>query len=311
MVRSLATGHGTHNRELIRYAGRTCGEWTDGLSTSAHPVPQRRSGLRRTRLDAGALDLRDGRVITDDSLSGPIPPRPLPSSLAAFANGLAAAFQTILTYTLFATYLGVGALTHDLGFSLLWALLATTLIWAAPAQMILLTALGGGGTIVQAAIAVTLSAIRLMPMVVSMLPMLRGPKTKSWQLILPTHFIAVTVWVEGMRRVPDVPRERRVAFVNGLGCGVMSMTVLSAIVGYNLAATLPPLFGAAVLFLTPISFLLSTATNSKQLVDRLALALGIALLPLATLLDTGVDMLIAGVSAGTIAYLVHRLRRRA
>jgi predicted branched-subunit amino acid permease len=247
----------------------------------------------------------------DDSLSGPVPAAPLPSSLAAFANGFAAAFRTILTYTLFATYLGVGALAHDLGFSLLWALLATTLIWAAPAQMILLTALGGGGTIVQAAIAVTLSAIRLMPMVVSMLPMLRGPRTKSWQLILPTHFIAVTVWVEGMRRVPGIPRERRVAFVNGLGCGVMSTTVASTIVGYNLAATLPPLFGAAVLFLTPISFLLSTATNSKQLVDRLALALGVALLPLAALLDTGVDMLIAGVSAGTIAYVLHRLWRRA
>lgn len=64
-----------------------------------------------------------------------------------------------------------------------------------------------------------------------------------------------------------------------------------------------------MLFLTPISFLLTTATNSKLLVGRLALALGVALLPLANLLDTGVDMLIAGVSAGTIAYAVHRIRR--
>jgi predicted branched-subunit amino acid permease len=163
---------------------------------------------------------------------------------------------------------------------------------------------------VQAAIAVTLSAIRLMPMVVALLPMLRGPKTRAWQLILPTHFIAVTVWVESMRLVPGIPRERRVAFVNGLGTGVMGSTVISTIVGYNLAATLPPLFGAAVLFLTPISFLLTTATNSKQLVDRLALLLGVALMPLAAMLNTGVDMLIAGVSAGTIAYAVHRLWRK-
>ncbi len=238
-------------------------------------------------------------------------PEPWRGTLHAYGRGLLAASQTILTYTLFATYLGVGALAHDLHFSPLWALLATTLVWAAPAQMILLTVLGGGGPAVQAAVAVSLSAIRLMPMVVSLLPMLRGPNTKSWQLILPTHLVAVTVWVESMRLVPSVPREHRIAFVNGLGSGVMLSAGSSTLVGYHLAATLPPLFGAAVLFLTPISFLLTTAANSKLLVDRLALALGVGLLPLANMLNTGIDMLIAGVSAGTIAYAVHRLRARA
>lgn len=233
---------------------------------------------------------------------------PWSSSLHAFGQGVRAASKTILTYTLFATYLGVGALAHDLNFSPLWAILATALVWAAPAQMILLTALGSGGTALQAAVAVSLSAIRLMPMVVALLPMLRGPNTKSWHLILPTHFVAVTVWAESMRLVPSVPRERRIAFVNGLGTGVLGATTISTLVGYNLAAVLPPLFGAAVLFLTPISFLLTTASNSKVLMDRLALALGIVFLPLASLLNTGVDMLIAGVAAGTIAYAVHRLR---
>lgn len=279
------------------------------MSQRCDPVPEWWSGLHCGRLDAQGLHLRHGRVQTDPTATL-VAADEWPSSLDAYAKGVAAAFRTILTYTLFATCLGIGALAHDLGFSPLWALLGTTLIWAAPAQMILMTALGGGGTAVQAAIAVTLSAIRLMPMVVALLPMLRGPKTKSWHLILPTHFIAVTVWVESMRLLPGIPRERRVAFVNGLGTGVMGATAVATIVGYNLAATLPPLFGAAVLFLTPISFLLTTASNSRQLVDRLALLLGVALMPLAAMLNTGVDMLIAGVSAGTIAYAVHRLRRK-
>jgi predicted branched-subunit amino acid permease len=262
---------------------------------------------RNPALDGGRLHLRHATVPNVDEPAEKSAPE-WPGSLHAFGKGMLAASRTILTYTLFATYLGVGALAHDLNFSPLWAILATALVWAAPAQMILLTALGSGGTAVQAAAAVSLSAIRLMPMVVALLPMLRGPKTKSWQLVLPTHFVAVTVWVESMRLVPQVPRERRVAFVNGLGTGVMGATVISTLVGYNIAATLPPLFGAAVLFLTPISFLLTSWANSRMLVDRLALALGIALLPLTNLLNTGVDMLIAGVSAGTIAYAVHRLR---
>ena len=262
-------------------------------------------------LDEGPLRLRHARVQNVEELPQAELQRAWPGALHAFGRGMLAATQTILTYTLFATYLGVGALAHDLNFSPLWALLATTLVWAAPAQMILLTALGGSGVAIEAAAAVSLSAIRLMPMVVALLPMLRGPKTKTWHLILPTHFVAVTVWVESMRIVPSVPRERRVAFVNGLGTGVMASASISTLVGYNLAATLPPLFGAAVLFLTPISFLLTTAANSRVLMDRLALGLGVALLPLMSLLNTGVDMLIAGVAAGTIAYAVHRLRRRA
>jgi len=70
------------------------------------------------------------------------------------------------------------------------------------------------------------------------------------------------------------------------------------------------LFAAAVLLLTPLAFLLSTARNCRQLADILALVLGLALFPLAATLKTGVDILISGVSAGTIAYGVHWWRER-
>ena len=70
----------------------------------------------------------------------------------------------------------------------------------------------------------------------------------------------------------------------------------------------PELFAAAILLLTPLAFLLSTARNCRQLADVLALVLGLALFPLVAMLHTGVDILISGVSAGTIAYGVHRWR---
>ncbi|MEP6562627.1 MAG: hypothetical protein ABJD68_16325, partial [Nakamurella sp.] len=47
-------------------------------------------------------------------------------------------------------------------------------------------------------------------------------------------------------------------------------------VGYGLAANLPELFAAAILLLTPLAFLLSTARNCRQLADILALVLGLA-----------------------------------
>jgi predicted branched-subunit amino acid permease len=229
---------------------------------------------------------------------------------AAFALGVRAIASTVLTLVLFATYIGIGALAHDTHFSLGWAMASTLFVWAGPAQIILISTLGLGATAVQAALAVTVSAVRLFPMVVSVLPMLRMPSTTRRQLILPTHFIAVTLWVECFRLLPQVPRERRIAFTNGLGVGLVSTCLIATVVGYHLAANLPPMFGAAILLLTPLAFLLSTARNCRQLADVVALVLGLALFPLVSLLHTGVDILISGISAGTIAYGVHWWRRR-
>jgi predicted branched-subunit amino acid permease len=233
------------------------------------------------------------------------------SSARAFAWGLRSVTSTVLTLVLFATYLGIGALAHDTRFSLGWALVSTALVWAGPAQIILISTLGSGATAVQAAIAVAVSAVRLFPMVVSVLPMMRMPQTRRRHLILTTHFIAITMWVECFRLLPQVPRERRIAFTNGLGVGLMSVCLMATALGYGLAANLPQLFGAAILLLTPLAFLLSTARNCRQLADVAALALGLVLFPFASMLHTGVDILISGVSAGTIAYGVHRWRERA
>jgi predicted branched-subunit amino acid permease len=218
--------------------------------------------------------------------------------------------STVLTLVLFATYLGIGALAHDTHFSLGWALACTLFVWAGPAQIILISTLGSGATVLQAAIAVTVSAIRLFPMVVSVLPMIRTPQTKRRQLVLVTHFIAVTLWVECFRLLPQVARERRIAFTHGLGAGLVSVCLVATAIGYGLAANLPELFGAAILLLTPLAFLLSTARNCRQLADILALGLGLALFPLVAMLHTGLDILISGVSAGTIAFGVHWWRNR-
>jgi predicted branched-subunit amino acid permease len=218
--------------------------------------------------------------------------------------------STVLALVLFATYVGIGALAHDTHLSLGWALASTMFIWAGPAQIILISTLGSGATAVQAAVAVTVSAIRLFPMVVSVLPMIRMPQTKRRQLVLATHFIAVTLWVECFRLLPQVPRERRIVYVHGLGAGLVLVCLTATTIGYNLAANLPELFAAAILLLTPLAFLLSTARNCRQLSDILALLLGLALFPLIAWFHTGVDILISGIGAGTIAYAVHRWRDR-
>ncbi len=74
---------------------------------------------------------------------------------------------------------------------------------------------------------------------------------------------------------------------------------------------MPPLFAGALLFLTPMSFLISTARNAKEMVDRLALALGLILGPLLTYWHVGLDLMWTGVVGGSLAYSIHRLRQAA
>src|SRR3978361_1879778 len=243
-----------------------------------------------------------------------LPPSELTPSqnpLRAFAWGMRSVGSTVLTLVLFATYLGIGALAHDSHFSLGWVLASTALVWAGPAQIILISTLGSGATVIQAAIAVTVSAIRLFPMVVSVMPMMRTPTTNRRHLILVAHLTAVTLWVECFRFLPQVPRDRRIAFIHGLGAGLVLVCLTATAVGYGLAANLSQLFAAAILMLTPLAFLFSTARNSRELSDVVALILGLLLFPLAAKLDSGVDILISGAVAGSVAYGVHRWRPRA
>jgi hypothetical protein len=117
--------------------------------------------------------------------------------------------------------------------------------------------------------------------------------------------------VESLRLLPAMPRERRIAFCNGLSVGYMGTAVTFGFVGYYLAAGLPPLFAGALLFLTPMSFLISTARNSRLMVDRLALGLGLVLGPLLTYWHVGLDLMWTGVVGGSLAYGVNRLREAA
>ena len=232
------------------------------------------------------------------------------SSIIAFRDGLAAAARSVFLFVVFGTYVGIGALAHDLNFSLPWALGTTLLVWAAPNQVILISALGAGMAPFAAAVAVSLSGVRLLPMVVSLLPLIKTPGVRTRALIVPAHFTAISVWVEGLRLLPGVARARRIAFYNGLGVGLLASASAGTAAGFTLAANLPVLFAAGLLFLTPASFLVSVYASSRLMIDRLALGLGLAVGGALALLNVALDLVWTGIIAGTLAWLVQRFWSR-
>jgi predicted branched-subunit amino acid permease len=235
-------------------------------------------------------------------------PTDIPARRLTFRDGVRASATSVFGLVITGTYVGIGALAHDFGFNVTWAMLSTLLLWAGPGQVILISTLGAGASLVEVAIAVGLSSVRLLPMVVSLLPMLKRPGTPAWKLLLPAHFTAVSMWVEALRLLPKQPRENRIVFCNGLGCGYGLTASTATVTGFYLAASLPPLMSAALLFLTPVAFLMSTLRNSRMLVDRLSLGFGLVLGPLFAYWQIGLDLMWSGIAGGTAAYLVHRFR---
>ena len=235
-------------------------------------------------------------------------PIPAPSTAAIFFAGVRSAILSVFFLVLAGTYIGLGALAHDFGFSAWWMALSSILVWASPAQVILISTLGAGASLLEAALAVSLSGIRLFPMVVALLPLLRGQGTRTRDLLLPAHFTSVSMWVESLRLLPGLPHERRLAFCNGLSVGYMGTAVTFGFVGYYLTAGLPPLFAGALLFLTPGSFLISTARNCRLMVDKLAFGIGLVLGPLLVVYHVQLDLMWTGIVGGTLAYAAHRMR---
>jgi predicted branched-subunit amino acid permease len=233
---------------------------------------------------------------------------PAKSDASAFVDGLRAATRSVFMVVLIGSYISIGALAHDLGFPLAWTVLSTLLVWAAPAQVILISALGTGTAPFEAGLAVALSAIRLLPMVVALLPVLRTVTTRVYALVLPAHFTAVSFWIEALRLAPAVPRENRIAFANGLGAGLVMAAVAATTAGYHFAGVLPNAIVASMLFLTPMSFLTSAIRGARLLSDKAAYVIGVVMAPLLAYEQVGLDLLWTGLIGGTAAYGLHRWR---
>lgn len=235
------------------------------------------------------------------------PNRPL-SQGAYYRRGLRAAVA-LPAVILAATFIGIGSVCADYGMPLLWAMLATVLIWAGPAHLILVGGLGSGASWFAVALTVGLSSVRLLPMVVSLLPYLRLQNRHPVTAVLCAHLVAISMWVEGLRLLPQIDGEGRVPFFLGLGTGLLTSATTATAVGYGLAGIIPPAFAAGLLFLTPIFFLLSLFTTARMLSDRLAIVAGFFGLLLGALAGDGLELLYAGLGGGTLAYAVARLTR--
>jgi predicted branched-subunit amino acid permease len=206
--------------------------------------------------------------------------------------------------------MGVGALAYDIGAPFWMAVLSTPLIWAGPAQFVLFGSLAAGGALVSIGLAVSLTSMRLLPMGITLLALMRREGQGLGLRLLLAHYTVVTTWVEGMRVLPRLPPRDRAPWFLGFANACVAVTTAMTGLGYVLSASLPLYLAAGLLFLTPLFFSLTLMAGARTLADVAALVLGAATAPvLAVAVGPDLDLLAAGLLGGGVAYLLHRRSR--
>ena len=224
-------------------------------------------------------------------------------------GGIRAAFS-LPGLVMACSFIGFGALIHDVGFPLLAGVATIPLIWALPGQVLFVTMWQSGVALPLIAAAVSLTAVRLLPMTIGVLAQVRLKQASRAPEFLLGHFTAVTIWVLSLTSLHDVSAQRKLPWLVGLGTALMGFMMLVVPAGYYLADSLPPALAAAMVFFTPAFFLLSLLSGAIWRFDYAAIALGCVLLPIARYYAPDFDLLIAGVGGGTLAFICLRPRRK-
>ncbi|MGX5720201.1 AzlC family ABC transporter permease [Shinella zoogloeoides] len=208
------------------------------------------------------------------------------------------------------SFVGFAAFTAEAKIPVGQVMFMTGIIWALPAKVILVGSMLSGAHIATAFIAVTLSSVRMMPMVASLVPEIRTGRTPTWLLLVVSHFVAITAWVFAMERVRDVPRAGRLAFFAGFGITLTTTNIVLVGLVYGAVSEFPPLVSGCLFFLTPVYFLTSIWISARHRVIYWALGIGLAFVWLFAVIAPEYDILLAGIVGGTLAWWGERMLRR-
>lgn len=213
-----------------------------------------------------------------------------------------------------ASYVGFGSLCRESGLTLIQGLTSTTTAWALPGQVAMVELYGVGASFVAIDLAVALANARLLPMTVTLMPLMRSAGTPRWRAYLAAHFVAVTAWAQGMQRCPDLPREQRLPYFFGFATTLWLVTLVGTVVGFFAAGQLPAAVSLGLVFLNPLYFMLIFLVDLRQRLRALALGLGAVLGPALATMAADWALPLTGLVAGSAAFLIDRhlgRRRRA
>jgi predicted branched-subunit amino acid permease len=231
------------------------------------------------------------------------------SSPGAAFVGAAVEYARLPAVAMAAAFVGFGAIVHDSGFDVVQAMVTTAGMTQIPAQIVLVETARAGAGLAGVFLAVAFIGARILPMVLSLMPLLTPGARGRLELYAATHLVATMSWTSCMRRCPDLPFDQRMPYFWGVALANLGVVVLGTVVGHTLAGAVAPEILIGLVFLTPVFFLLLFAAESPDLAGVVSLMLGAVLGPAIHLLSPEWSVFAGGLAGGTIAFALVRKRR--
>jgi predicted branched-subunit amino acid permease len=205
---------------------------------------------------------------------------------------------------LFAGMVGFGAMGHTHGFDAWMTGLTSLLMFALPGQVVMLEMFISGSSLLAIGFAVTLTSTRFVTMVVTLFPQLHQ-RDRNPLLYLWVHMLAMTAWAVSMREFPRMSPQHRLNYFIGLALPCWLISPMGTVLGYFVAGWVPTPVTMALVFINPLFFLL-TFTDVKPWANRIAIGLGCILGPVFYVFDADSSLLLTGLVAGSLAYVIDR-----
>ena len=198
-----------------------------------------------------------------------------------------------------ASFLAIGALLKDIGFNVQQSFFSTFFTYALPGQLVMAESFLVGASLINIFVAVWLVNVRLYPMSVSLIPLLKDESQPRWKYYLSCHFLAVSSWLIMKNRYQSIDQKYRIDFWIGIGIGTWGTAILSTLVGYFLSEYLNKDMMIGLAIVNPVYFMCMMIGAIKNRSIGLSVLLGAILGPLFFLVSPEWSILYGGLLAGT------------
>ena len=131
-----------------------------------------------------------------------------------------------------ASFIAIGALLKNIGFTIHESIFSSFLIYALPGSLVLAESIIIGASLLNIFLAVWLVNARLYPMTVSLMPLIMEKNQPRWKYYLSCHFIAVSSWLIMKDNYKEIEKENRIDFWIGIGAATWFVAIISTIIGY-------------------------------------------------------------------------------
>ncbi len=194
-----------------------------------------------------------------------------------------------------ASFIAIGALLKNLGFSVQESIFSTFMIYALPGSLVMAESMLIGASLVNIFLAVWLVNARLYPMTVALMPLLMHKDQPRWK---------VSSWLIVKDNYELIEKENRIDFWIGIGTATWSVAIISTVIGYIASDFLNKdiLIGLAII--NPIYFTCMMLGAMKTIQISLSVVLGAILGPAFYFFSPEWCILFGGFIAGTVAFLI-------